>query len=170
MNRQYKRILLVILLVMHVALSSFFIPVGENLRIYFTFLIGMLTATMYEYKYIFFYAIAEDLLAFFLFPSGAFFPGYTLTTLVGMSFYWLFLYKKKVDLLHVGAAKFCTNLIANVGLNSLWSYIIYSKGFLYYAARSLPKNLILWPIETLVFLAFYQLIRPVLKKYRLVEE
>ena len=55
MNRQYKRILLVILLAMHVALSSFFIPVGENLRIYFTFLIGMLTATMYEYKYIFKY-------------------------------------------------------------------------------------------------------------------
>ena len=170
MNRQYKRILLVILLAMHVALSAFFIPVGENLRIYFTFLIGMLTAHLYDYRYVFVYAVAEDLLAFFLFPSGAFFPGYTLTTVVGMTCYWLFLHNKKVDLLHVALAKLSTNLIANVGLNSLWSYILYSHGYLYYVARSVTKNLILWPIETLIFLAFYKLIKPVLKKYRLVEE
>ena len=76
-------LILAILMALNIAISSMFIQVGPNLRLYFTFIINMVIAANYSLPEVIIYAIVQDFLAFFLFPSGPFFLGYTLTTVAG---------------------------------------------------------------------------------------
>lgn len=160
-----KIALLGILLALNVAISTYFFPVGENLRIYFTFLINMLVASMYDYPTVFIYAIVEDIISFFVFPTGTFFLGYTLTSVVSLTLYYIFLHKE-VNLKNVILGKLSVNIFANILLNSLWSKILFGKGYIYYLSKSVVKNLLMIPIEVLLFIAFYKLIEPMIKKIK----
>lgn len=160
-----KLALLTILMAMNIAISFVFVPVGENLRIYFTFIITMMVAANFSLSVCLIHAIIEDLLSFFLFPTGPFFIGYTLSAVLSIFIYWLFLHKK-VDIKNVIFARATVNIFVNIGLGSLWSSILYSNGFIYYAAKSIFKNLALLPIEILIFMAIYKLVQPLFDKYK----
>ena len=58
------------------------------------------------------FAFAEDILSFFLTGGGGypFFPGYTLTTMLGVLTYALFLYRAPLRVWRI----FCANLVTNV--------------------------------------------------------
>lgn len=169
MNKNYKYYLLPILLAIYTAITSFRIPVAENLRIQITFLVGMLIAIIYPAKILIPFGAALDITGFVVFPSGSFFPGYTLSTIAGLLVYRFFLHKK-VDFWHVLFARLTVNLLVNVGMGSLWSSMMFSKGYLYYATKSLTKNLILLPVEVFLFLLFWKLLQASLKKYQLIKE
>ena len=159
-------IILAMFLAINCVISAFYINVGANLKIYFTFIITMIIAAYYPFGIVCIYAIIEDIISFFLFPSGGFFFGYTLTALLSMIIYWLFLHKK-VNLLTISLSKLTVNLLANVLLNSVWTYIILNKqkAYLVYAYSSLIKNITMLPIEILIFFSLYTLLKPVLDKY-----
>ena len=72
-----------------------------------------------------------DVLGFLLSPNNnaGYFPGYTLTAIVGGLIYGLTRYKGKPTLGRCIAAKLSVNLLCNIGLNGLWSVIVYQKGF-----------------------------------------
>ena len=161
-----KIVLLGILLALNIVISSAYIQVGPNLRIYFTFIITMFIATLYDYPTCLIYAIVEDILSFFIFPSGSFFFGYTLTAALGISIYWLFLHKN-VNFKNIIISKFCVNLFVNVLLGSLWSYMLYSKGYYYYFSSSIVKNMLLFPIESIIFYFAYKFLDPLAKRYNL---
>ena len=160
-----KIALLGILLALNVAISTYFFPVGENLRIYFTFLINMLIANIYDYPTVFIYAIIEDLVSFFVYPTGTFFLGYTLTSVLSLTLYYIFLHKE-VNLKNVILAKTSVNIFANILLNSLWSKMLFGKAYIYYLSKSVIKNILMIPIEVILFLAFYKLIKPMIDKIR----
>lgn len=141
-----------------VILSFFYIPVFDNLRIYFTYFIMMLIAIIFKPGISLMYAFFEDLIAFFIYPTGPFFWGYTLTAVLSMAIYSFFL-RKKVDLKRIILAKTFVNLLINVLLGSLWSMILYSKAYLFYLSASIIKNLALLPLEILAFYIFYRLIQ-----------
>ena len=58
------------------------------------------------------FAVAEDLLSFFITGGGGypFFPGYTLTTMLGVFVYSLFFYRSKITFGRVFWAKLLTNI------------------------------------------------------------
>ena len=115
------------------------------------------------------FAVAEDLLSFFLTGGGGslFFPGYTLTTVLGCLFYSLFFYRAKITVRRVFLAKLVTN-IQNVLLGALWSSILYGKAYLVLAAGSAVKNLIMLPFQTLLLVILITALLPVLKAMKLV--
>ena len=86
-----KMLILALLMAINIAISSFFIEVGPNLRLYFTFIVNMIVAANFSLPLVITYAIVEDFIAFFLFPSGPFFLGYTLTAVAGCVIYYIFL-------------------------------------------------------------------------------
>lgn len=90
-----------------------------------------------------------DVLGFLLSPNNnaGYFPGYTLTAVVGGLIYGLTLYKGKPTLPRCIAAKLSVNLLCNICLNGLWSVIVYQKGFWVLLPGRLYKNLILLPFE-----------------------
>ena len=115
------------------------------------------------------FAVAEDLLSFFLTGGGGgpFFPGYTLTTVLGCVIYALFFYRAKITVRRVFLAKLVTN-IQNVLLGALWSSILYGKAYLVLASGSAVKNLIMLPFQTLLLVALFTALLPVLKAMKLV--
>lgn len=93
---------------------------------------------------------------------GPFFPGYTLTAMAGSFVYALFLYRARITVRRIVLCKLCVNLLVNVGLNCLWSAMLYSKGYLFYLGQSLAKNLLMLPVEVVILLTFLRIMLPVL--------
>ncbi|MDO4315337.1 MAG: folate family ECF transporter S component [Oscillospiraceae bacterium] len=115
------------------------------------------------------FGFAEDILSFFVTGGGGypFFPGYTLTTMLGVFIYALFFYRARLTVRRVLLAKLLTN-IENVVLGALWMAILSGKAYLVTASASALKNLICLPFQTLVLVALFAALMPVLRQLRLV--
>ena len=102
------------------------------------------------------FGFSEDILSFFLTGGGGypFFPGYTLTTMLGVLIYALFLYRAELNIRRVFLAKLLTN-IQNVVLGSLWSAILYGKAWSVMAVGSFWKNLIMLPFQTALLVVLF---------------
>jgi ECF transporter S component (folate family) len=115
------------------------------------------------------FGFAEDILTFFLTGGGGypFFPGYTLTTMLGMLFYALFFYRAKITVRRIFLAKLLTN-IQNVLLGALWTAILMGKAYYVTASASAVKNLIMLPVQTLILVVLFSAVLPVLQRMKLV--
>ena len=107
------------------------------------------------------FGFAEDTISYLMNPTGPYFPGYALTTMLGTLIYALFFWRAKVSVLRVFMAKLCNNLI-NVVLGSLWSAILYSKGYLYYVSTRILTNGIMLPIQTVMLCLLFAALLPIL--------
>ena len=117
------------------------------------------------------FGFSEDILSFFLAGGGGypFFPGYTLTTMLGVLIYALFFYRAKLTVRRVFFAKLLTN-IENVVLGALWMAILSGKAYLVTASASALKNLIMLPFQTALLVILFSALMPVLRRSKLVPE
>lgn len=157
-------------LALSMAIGSAFIPLPNNLRIYFTFLPKALCAAVCGPVAALVFGFAEDILGFALHPTGGFFFGYTLSTMLGMLIYALGFYRAKIGIVRIAITKLAVNLICNVGLGALWSAILYGKAYVFYAASSLVKNLLLWPLETILLAIVFKTLLPIMEKEKLIRK
>lgn len=110
------------------------------------------------------FGFAEDLLSFFLSGGDApFFPGYTLTTMLGVFTYALFFYRSELTIRRIFFAKLLTN-IQNVTLGALWMAILSKKAFYVTATASAAKNTIMLPVQTLLLVMLFNALMPVLMR------
>ena len=122
------------------------IPISQNLRISFGYLIVAVEAAILGPVAGMLSAAITDNVEFMLAPDGIYFPGYTLSAMLGSLVYALFLYERKVSVPRLIGAKVIVNLFVNVLLGSLWTSMMYSKGYIYYFMRSITKNVLMLPI------------------------
>ncbi len=148
-----------------VAISSVFITVGENLNIYFTAFVNVIACAVGGPVLALLYGAAVDLLSFFLFTQSGFFPGYILSSCLGCLIYALLLYRRRITVLRLFLSKFLVNYGVNVLLGSLWSSMLYSKGYWYYLLKSLVKNTILLPFEVIVMAALFAVLLPPFSRF-----
>lgn len=151
-----------------IALGLLGIPVAPNLNVSVSFVARALAALTGGPVVGVLYGAAEDVLGWVLHPQGPFFPGYTLNTVLGVVTYALFFYRQRLTVWRILAAKAITNFPISVGLGCLWSHILYGKGYLYYAATSLVKNCLYFPLQVLLLAMVFQALLPVMKKTGLV--
>ena len=151
-----------------VVVGSLFITVGDNLRIKFTFFFVAVGSAVYGPVAGLLVGAVSDILGYVLFPSGAFFPGYTLSSMLGAVIYALLLYRKKITVLRIFCAKFLVNYLVNVLLGSLWSRMMFGKGYLYYMTTSLVKNTLLLPVEVMLLSALFAMLLPVFSRMGLL--
>ena len=151
-----------------VVVGAMYVVVGDNLRVYFTFFITAVGCAVYGPVLGALAAAVTDTLNFFLFPSGPYFPGYLLSEMVAAVIYGLFLYRRKITVLRLFGAKFLVNYLVNVGLGSLWSQMLFGKGYLYYLVKSLIKNTLLLPLEVMLLAALFALLLPVFSRMGLL--
>ena len=116
------------------------------------------------------FGFAEDILSFFLTGGGGypFFPGYTLTTMLGVLTYALFFYRAKVTITRIFLAKLLTN-IQNVVLGALWMAILSGKAWYVTASASALKNLIMLPVQTLLLVVLFGALLPILRRTGLID-
>ncbi len=115
------------------------------------------------------FALAEDTLSFVMTGGGGYpyFPGYTLTTVLGVLTYSLFLYRAKPTIGRICAAKFLTNL-QNVLLGTLWSAILSGKAWIVLAPARAVKNVIMFPVQALMLILLLNALAPALANLELI--
>lgn len=157
-----------LLLATSIAIASVFIPLPANLRVYFTFLPKALCAAICGPLCGLVFGAAADLLGYMIHPTGAYFFGYTISSMVGLLLYGLGLFRARITLPRVALTKLAVNLLCNVGLGALWNAILYQKAYTFYLWTSLGKNLGLWPLETLLLMAMFRALNPFLQRQGLL--
>ena len=104
--------------------------------------------------------ILVDVLGFLINPNGTYFPGFTLTAVFvgvvyGMLLFWFRRQTKTAAfILSVLAAQLIVDIFGHVVLNSVWLHIMYGKAFWVYAGTGVIKNMILWPVESIILIFF----------------
>ena len=151
-----------------IVVGALYVTVGDNLRVYFTFFITAVGCAVYGPVVGMLVAVVTDTLNFLLFPSGPYFPGYMLSEMLAALIYALFLYRRKITVLRLFSAKFLVNYICNVLLGSLWSQMLFGKGYLYYLVKSLVKNTLLLPLEVMAMAALFAVLVPVFSRMGLL--
>lgn len=160
-------IIAALFIALDIVVSSLFIPVGDNLRVYFSFFVKSLGGMLYGPVVGLFTGFIGDILGYILRPDGAFFPGYILTSVTGSFLYGLCFYRARVSIVRVILNRASVILICNIGMNCLWSAILYGKGYYYYLTKSVVKNAMMLPIEIVLLFLFLRLMLPVLEKMKL---
>lgn len=110
-----------------------------------------------------------DILGTFLKGDGGiFFAGYTLTAIVGGLIYGYFLYKKPVTWQRITLTVLVITIVCNLGLNSIWVYMMTGKAFSTFMGARIIKNLISFPLNSFVlFLLFNnKTMQHLIEKYR----
>ncbi|MBR4991855.1 MAG: folate family ECF transporter S component [Clostridia bacterium] len=157
-----------LLIALTIAITTLYIPLPNNLHVFFDYSPKALCAMVCGPVAALGVGFVMDILGFLARPMGAFFPGYTVTTMVAMLIYALGFYHQKITLPRVALTKLAVNVICNIGLNSLWNSILMGKAFVVFLTGSATKNLLLWPVEVLVMMLVFRLVIPVMEKYKLI--
>lgn len=152
------------MIALQIAMSSFFIPVGENLKIYFSFVTTAVSCLIGGPVLGLCYGFIADNLGFILHPLGGYFPGYTISAMSGAFLYGIFFYHKKITVTRIFLCKLSINFFVNVLMGSLWSAMIAGKAYYYYFGKSVIKNTLMLPIEVILLVSIFQLILPILQE------
>lgn len=172
MSRNKKIILTAILLTMHIILSRFLSVKTPILKISFSFVPTMLSAIWLGPKWTILLNVLGDIIGATLFPTGAYFVGYTISTGIAGLIYGLLLYKKEPDtftnkgfILRVIISVTLVAVIVNMGLNTLWTSITAGKAFSVLFATRFVKQVVMIPIYIIVILFIEKMLRKPFDKY-----
>ena len=135
--------------------SSVFVQVSENLRIYFSFIFTALFSCIGGPVMALISGFCADIISFMLFPTGAFFFGYTLSAMLGAFIFGLFLWDTKITALKLIFSRVVITGLINILLGSIWTTMLYSKGFWFYVTKSAIKNIALLPFEIFILIVLF---------------
>ncbi|WP_087064354.1 folate family ECF transporter S component [Intestinibacillus massiliensis] len=108
-----------------------------------------------------------DVLGYLVNPvGGAYFPGYTITAIMGGLIYGLWFYGRRPNRLRAFGAKACINLVCNVGLNTLWLSMTGGKAMALLLPARLAKNVLLLPFEAILLYLATNLIADLYERMR----
>lgn len=104
-----------------------------------------------------------DILKYLVRPTGPFFIGFTISEILSGIIYGILLYKKPIKIQRIVIAGFLDKVIVNCGLNTLWLSILYGKGFMVLLTARIIKNLIMWPIDSIIIFILLTYVVKVIK-------
>lgn len=169
MNKRKKIILVATLLAMLVILSRFLSIKTPIMKISFAFAPTMLCAFWLGPKWTLLLNVLGDLIGATLFPTGAFFVGYTVSTAVSALIYGCLLYQgffgKKWLAFRTILATILVAVIVNMGLNTLWTSITAGQAFWPLLGARIVKQFVMVPIHVVVFLAAERVLCQPYRKY-----
>lgn len=166
MSKNKKIILTAILLATLIILSRFLSIKTPILIISFAFIPTMLCAIWLGPKWTILLNVLGDLIGATVFPTGAFFIGYTISTAISGLIYGLLLYKKednsytdKQFLIRLIISVILVSCISNIGLNTLWLSITTGKAFIVLLGARIIKEIVMIPIQIVVILFVERMLR-----------
>lgn len=155
---------------LYAALYSVKIPLAAQSRLSLTFLPVAAAAYLLGPVPAITVGLCGDLLSCLFFPSGQYFPGFTLTSVLVGLIYGAFLGAKTLRARNVRviAANFAVVLLLYTLLNTFWLSILYEKAYFVYLASRLVKNLIVFPVQTFLCFVLLNLLDKtgITKKYK----
>lgn len=150
--------IMALLIALEVVLSRFLSINAWNTRIGFGFVPIVTAAILMGPVSAAVVAGVADVIGALLFPTGAFFPGFTFTALLSGTVYGLFLYKKQTLPRIVGAVavhQLCLSLL----LNTLWISILYGSPFKGLIVTRIPQTIIIFVFQVICIPLIAQLVK-----------
>ena len=103
------------------------------------------------------FGFVEDILGFILHPTGDFFPGYTLSTMVGVLVYALCFFRRRINV-----------VLVNAGLGSIWSTVVRGGVYWGWFIPSMAKNMVTILPKAAVLYFLFQALLPILQRMNLI--
>lgn len=127
------------------------VQLTDFLKIGFSFLPNELAAMLFGPAVGGIVAGTADILKYLAKPVGAFFPGFTVSSILGGMIYGIFLYKKPLTVKRIVAAKVAVAVLINSILNTYWLMVMYGNSFFALLPARIAKQILSVPVETLLF-------------------
>lgn len=134
-----------------VVLGSMTLVIGDYIKIGFSSIAQQFVYYLFGPAVGGFFAGAMDILKYFIKPTGAFFPGWTVSAMAAGVLYGCFFYKKPLTIWRVLAAELTVSIVCNMLLGTLWLTIMYEKAFIALLPMRVIKNLVMWPVNSVLF-------------------
>lgn len=144
-----KLVVTAFLMAMEVILTRFLSLFLITIRIGFGFLPVAITAILYGPFWAGAAYALGDLIGMVIFPTGPYFPGFTITAFLTGAVYGLILHKKPVSWKRTLLAASIVCIVLNLGLDTFWLYMLYDKGFFALLPTRLVKCAVMLPIQVL---------------------
>lgn len=144
-----------------VVLGFYSIEYGQFIRIGFSGIPNGIIAYLFGPVVGGIFAGALDIIKYLMKPTGPFCPQLTLVVILAGVLYGCFYYKKKLTIWRVLAAKFVVALICNVILTTLCLNILYGQAFMMILPMRALKNLIMWPIDSVIFFGITKMLEQI---------
>lgn len=155
--RSYKRLfeprtlaICGVMLALCVVLGRFSVYLTESIKISFAFLpiaiVGMLFG---PYAGLLIGAL-NDILGYLIAPMGAYFPGYTITSALTGLVFGLWLYEQAPTFWRLLFSRATIVVLLHIGLNTLWTSILYGNAFFVLLPARALKSAIQFPVDVLL--------------------
>ncbi len=154
MRRTKRLVMLGIMVAMEIVLSRFLSISTPIVRIGFSFIPITVLAISYGPLYAGLAGAVGDFVGVMLFPTGPYFPGFTLSAFITGIILGLFLYKKPKKLWRVAAATVLIGVVATICMGTLWLHMLWGKGVWALLPSRLIQAGIMVPLQTAVIMLF----------------
>lgn len=134
-----------------VILGYFTLVIGDYIKIGFSTIANQFVYYLFGPVVGGMFGGALDILKYLIKPTGAFFPGFTISAALAGVLYGVFLYKKPITLRRILVAELVVSIVCNMLLGTLWLSMLYGKAFLALLPMRVFKNMIMWPINAMLF-------------------
>lgn len=133
-------------------LGAYAFMLTPTIKISFSFLANEVTALLFGPVMGGIMGGTADILKYMINPAGgAYFPGFTLNGIVGGMIFGIFLYRKPLKLSRIIGAKVTACIIVNMLMTTTWLHIMLGTPWLVLFSGRLLKQIIMVPIEILMF-------------------
>ena len=155
MTKIKKLILASLLLACSIVLGRFLSIKTPIIVVSFAFIPKILAGILLGPWWTMLLGVLSDLIGALLFPFGAYFVGYTITSGLSGLFYGLFMYNahkksNKQFIINLCITILLQIVVCNVVLNSLWIYLTTKKAIMLILPTRLIKQLVMFPIEVAI--------------------
>lgn len=131
-------------------LGFFKVPITELIEIRFQYLPIAIGGALFGPALGGVIGMLADILGYLVKPTGAFFPGFTITSILSGLIYGGFFYKKKITIPRIILAEVTETIVCSLLLNSINLSILYGNAFSVVVASRLLKVLIMFPVDTVI--------------------
>lgn len=150
----HSLVMIALLCALDVVLGMFSIPLTPTLKIGVAFIAVAVMGYLFGPVPTALCGFLLDFIKYVVAPDGPYFPGFAITEVLAGLIYGIMLYKKdKITIWRCFATRALIDVLLNILLTPLWLNILYGKGYWFYMSSRLLKNLLLWPVESLVLFA-----------------
>lgn len=161
-----------LMIALRVALKSLGIPIAADLKINVAFFVNAFGAMVFGPVVAIVAAAISDTLGCLLFPSGAYFFPFIFIEIAGSLIFALFLYRARVTATRVILSRFCIDFFVNIVLNTpiMWVYykMILGKSYVIFQLPRIIKNLVLFPLESVLLTLFLVVMIPIGYRFHLL--
>ena len=135
-----------VLVALHIVLSRFLSINAWNLKIGFAFVSIFVAAYFYGPVFSTVVAVIADILGALLFPSGPFFPGFTVSAVLTGLLFGLMLYKKQTTP-RIIITVLINQLVIGLVVNTYWLAVLFGSTFSAVVVTRIVQCMIMIPVE-----------------------